>query len=326
MPTAGNRGWLRFADEEEKNVPSYEYEYMLAIEKWRNLSKAAESLYVSQPALSRFLSREEEKLGVRLFERQGKRFILTYAGKRYLSYARQIQKLRKEMEQELAEIASETKGRLAIGYQLNRSSYMIPLTIPEFKAHFPQAEVELHEGSSEWLEKSLLDGTIDLVIYNYSSRHPAIEYELLEKENVLLITPKGHPLAKYAQALERETLPWIDLKLFAREPFILQRVDQSTGRMARALFEEAGISPPVVMETRSIEGCLHLVERGLGCAFMVDTNLRYMPKQGGVEAFYVGSPKITIDLIAAHRKSDFFPKYAEHYLKIVRKKLGNEKK
>ncbi len=294
-----------------------ELEYVLAIEQHRNISKAAKALYISQPSLSKFLHEYESALGMRLFERVGNRYLLTYAGERYMEYARQILRIKADMNNELSEIASNAKGRLAIGYQFNRSSYMVPLTMPKFKALYPQATVILQEDSSENLEKMLLDGAVDLVIFNYTSRHPQLRYDVLSHEEILLMVPECHPLVQYGRTVPDSRYPWIDLHLFANEPFILQRSDQTTGRIARELLAATGIEPPVAMQTRSIEGTLHLVENEFGCGFIVETHLKYILSQNRVRSFSVGNPKKSIDLVAARRKSDYFSRCAEDYIKII---------
>ena len=295
-----------------------ELEYVLAIERYRNISKAAESLYLSQPTLSKFLHTCEESLGVRLFERNGNRYLLTHAGERYVDYARRILRIQADMDNELAEFASKACGRLALGYQFYRSSYMVPMTMLKFKALYPNAAITLQEDSSENLERMLLDGTVDLVIFNYTSRHPQLQYEVLSEEEILLMVPENHPLAGHGETLPDLRYPWIDLKLFKHEPFILQQSDQTTGRIARQLLAEAGIKPPIAMQTRSIEGTLHLVENELGCGFIVETHLKYIPSQKRVRSFSVGKPSTSIELVAARRRSDYFSKCAEDYIKIIR--------
>ena len=301
----------------EANMSFRELEYVLAIEQHRSITKAAEALYISQPSLSKFLHEYEGTLGIRLFERVGNCYLLTYAGERYMEYARRIIRIKADMNNELSEIASDVKGRLAIGYQFNRSSYMVPLTMPKFKALYPQATVALHEDSSENLEKMLLEGAVDLVIYNYTSRHPQLRYDVLSHEEILLMVHEGHPLAQYGQVVSDSRYLWIDLRLFANEPFILQRSDQTTGRIARELLADTGIEPPIAMQTRSIEGTLHLVENEFGCGFIVETHLKYILSQNRVRSFSVGTPKKSIELVAARRKSDYFSKCAEDYIKII---------
>ncbi len=152
-----------------------ELEYIMGIEKYHNITKAAEAMFISQPTLSKFLQNYEKELGLRLFERSGNRYYLTYAGERYLHYAQQILLLEIDMKRELEELAANRRGRLSIGYQMNRSAYAVPLTIPKFKAEFPEVDISIQERSSETLEKMLLEGKLDIVVFNYPGRNPSLE-------------------------------------------------------------------------------------------------------------------------------------------------------
>ncbi len=299
----------------------YELEYLVAIDKYRNISRAAEACFVSQPTLSKFLSQYEKELGVLLFERCGKKILPTYAGQRQIVYAKEILNLYYSMRHELGELASQKTGSLAVGYQFNRSSYMTPATLPAFKRLHPLVDFSVTEGSSEQLTNLLLDGSLDLVIYNSAERSSQLEYETLYQEEVLLLVPQDHPLSGLGVPMPGRRYPMIDLKLFADTPFILQQSDQSTGQLARKAFERAGISPPIAVQTRSIEGTIRLVEQKIGCAFVIETHLKYMMENFSFRCFSLGIPRLTVELVAAHRKGNYFSKFAQDYIAIIQDSL-----
>ena len=296
-----------------------ELEYIMGIEKYHNITKAAEAMFISQPTLSKFLQSYEKELGLRLFERSGNRYYLTYAEERYLHYAQQILLLEGDMKRELEELAANRRGRLSIGYQMNRSAYAVPLTIPKFKAEFPEVDISIQERSSEALEQMLLDGALDIVVFNYPVRNPQLDYEVIDQEELLLITPWDHPLYGKQVEVESRRHPYMDLTLFAQEPFILQHSDQTTGRAAREILEDMGISPPIVLKTRNIEGTVRLVEAGVGCSFVIESGLmRAANILSNVRSFSVGQTSRNVDLVVAHRKSDYLTKHAQSYIRILR--------
>ena len=92
-----------------------EQKYIVEIAKVQGVAKAAENLFISQPALSKFLSRTEELYGIQLFERVGKKMIPTYAGEQYLKYAKQIIELDRNFQEQIADIKTMKSGYLAIG-------------------------------------------------------------------------------------------------------------------------------------------------------------------------------------------------------------------
>ena len=110
-----------------------ELEYIMGIEKYHNITKAAEAMFISQPTLSKFLQSYEKELGLRLFERSGNRYYLTYAGERYVAKATEILNLKKEMDQELNDIIKNNYGSLKIAFPTMRGTYMLPCTLPIFK-------------------------------------------------------------------------------------------------------------------------------------------------------------------------------------------------
>ena len=298
-------------------ISSRAFEYIAAIEKYHNISKAAEALYISQPTLSKFLSSYERQLGLKLFERCGNRYYLTYAGERYIHYARQILAIETDLHTELAEISLHARGRLAIGYQLNRSSYMVPMTIPAFHTLYPNVEISLQESSSKQLEQMLLDGLVDLVIYNFVPRHPALQYEILSQEEVLLIVSDQNPLARFGQDDPALRYPFIDLQRFKNEPFILQKEDQTTGQMARQILAAENIHPPIVLETRSIIGSIRLVEQNIGSSFVVETHLAHNVSNDRIRCFSISRPNKEVDLVVARRRGSYLNQYAAAYIKIV---------
>ena len=146
-----------------------------------------------------------------------------------------------------------------------------------------------------------------------------MEYEVIDQEELLLITPWDHPLCKKGVVTENRRHPYMALKLFAQEPFILQHSDQTTGRAAREILEDMEISPPVVLKTRNIEGTVRLVEAGVGCSFVIESGLmRAANMLSCVRSFSIGDTSRNVDLVVARRKSDYLTKHAHSYIRILR--------
>ena len=97
-----------------------ELRYVLSVASHQNLTRAAQELYISQPSLSKYLQNLERTTGMRLFDRQGNRLRLTYAGERYVRYARQMLLMKRDMDEELGEIAREERGRIRVAIPILR--------------------------------------------------------------------------------------------------------------------------------------------------------------------------------------------------------------
>lgn len=103
-------------------------QYVLAIAKHLNITKAADTLYVTQPTLSKFLKGLEDDLGLRLFQKLGHTYMLTYAGERYVAKAEQILQLKKDLDLELADILKRNVGVLKVALPTMRCTYILLLT------------------------------------------------------------------------------------------------------------------------------------------------------------------------------------------------------
>ena len=202
--------------------------YITAIAKYQNLTKAAEALYISQPGLSKFLTQLEDEAGLKLFDRIERRYIPTYAGKRYLEYARSILDTKASLDAELSDIIKRDIGVLNIGLPNMRCTFMLPKTLPEFNAKYPNVKVNIFEGTSAIIDKWLLDGDIDLAFYSKPyETNPHIEYETLAHEELLICTCRNHKVR------ESSANGHIELSALKDERLILLSPEQRTGQISR---------------------------------------------------------------------------------------------
>ena len=110
-----------------------EQKYVCTLAECGSLTKAAERLFISQPALSIYITNLEKNLGLPLFERKGKRFVLTFAGECYVKKAAQMLKLEQEFNSEIYDITCKTAGRLRLGISQRRGSWFLPPVIAEYE-------------------------------------------------------------------------------------------------------------------------------------------------------------------------------------------------
>lgn len=209
-----------------------ELTYVMCIAKHQNITKAAKELYITQPTLSKFLQKLESDLGTKLFHHTDNRYIPTYVGKRYLDYAVQIMALKKDWDEELADMLKLNSGELGIAFPIMRSTSIIPATLPLFHQKYPNIKVNLYEETSFIEQKLLFDDKVDLTIFNETIHHPKLECHTLGYEETLLAVPGNHPLATRGTEIPELSYPWIDIKLFENESFILHYAEQHTGQVS----------------------------------------------------------------------------------------------
>ena len=165
----------------------HELQYILCIAKHQNLTKAAQELYISQPTLTKHLQKLEREMGTKLFSRSGNSYTPTFAGRKYMEYARKILQIRQDWEKELKDLTENNEGELNVAFPLMRSTCMVPQIMTSFFQKYPKVKVNILEEAYSIQEKLLLNDQLDFGIFNEVHEHPKLEYELLKKEEILLI-------------------------------------------------------------------------------------------------------------------------------------------
>lgn len=293
-------------------------QYFLAIAKHKNLTKAAQELYISQPTLTKFLQKLEGEIGGRLFRKNGHQYDLTFLGQRYLEYARKITTLNQDWLKELSDMSSSFEGELNIAIPPMRSACLIPQFLPAFHEKHPGVHINFFEYGRLIQDKLLTEANLDFAILSDWQAHPNLNYETLMTEETLLILRPGHPVCEKAIQREGCRYPWLDLSLLADEPFILHFPDQNTGRAARQLFDQYHIQPPVPFRTSNNQTCIQLAAEGLGASFAPESYVRHTAPLWPMEIFSVGEPPLFNRLVIAHRKNSYLSTYAVDFIQIAK--------
>lgn len=295
-----------------------EISFVNAIAKYQNITKAAEALYITQPALSKFLISLEKDLGLKLFRKAGNKYILTYAGERYLDAAKKILDIKSSLDAELADIIKRDVGVLNIGMPTMRCTYMLPKTLPEFEKFYPNVKINLFEGNSSLIDKRLIEGEIELAFYSKPNEiNPLLEYETLANEELLICTCKNHKLKDLAFYNPSSPYPKIKLSLLKNERLILLSAQQRTGQISRYYLQKSGTKFENVLYIENMPAVMDLVEAGYGVAFIFESHLRYhVYNSGGIDGYSFGNPKVTSDFVAAYRKNMYLPAYARKFIEV----------
>ena len=244
-------------------------EYFLVASEELNFTKAAKRLFISQQSLSNHISNMEKEFDVVLFNRTTP-LTLTYAGHALQAKARQLLELRDETYRELSDIKDFSVGQLTIGLSHTRGRVILPEILPVYKERFPNIELRLEEGNSSELADDLLHGNIDLLIDMLPIKVENVETVPICEEEILLAVPdavleKAFP--GQLQEINEQLSRHIDLKLLSRCPFLLINKGNRVRTLADEMFEEAEVSPNIVLETENIETVLALAFKGMGITF-----------------------------------------------------------
>lgn len=187
-------------------------EYFQTLASLQHVTRAAESLSLSQPALSRSIARLEEELGVPLFDRTGRTIQLNRYGQLFLKRVNRILNEFDESKKELHDLIHPEHGEVAIGFLHTLGTTLIPDLIGAFRAESPFISFELTQNHSYSLLEHLDAGELDLcLVAEPTEMKFPIQWTPLWSEEIFVIVPHGHPLAKAES---------VTLEEIANEPFI----------------------------------------------------------------------------------------------------------
>lgn len=295
-----------------------EQRYVTAIGRHGSIKKAAKELCISSPTLSIFLANLEKDMGVKLFDRLGKKFVPTYAGETYIKYAQKMTALDEEFMNAFGDIREGKTGTLKVGMHPRRTMYLLPEVLGEFAPFHPGVAVELHETDSEEMLDMVLSGDLDLAIDTIRKDVPALEYIPLYSDRVIAVVSPYHENADRGKILD-DNVPWIDLKLFDGETFILQKSFQASRKYVDIAINYSAVSPGRIFIVENMETASQLAAEGLGIAFNVVSYTRSYAYHKPVRYFSVGDPDMRLPYFIIRRRDRYMPSYMSDFMSILDK-------
>ena len=297
-----------------------ELEYVITIAQERNISKAAERLFISQPVLSRFLQRLEDELGISLFERKNRQYIPTYAGELYLDMAKEILNRKEKFEQEISRVKKSQAGAIRVGITPGRGRTLLPKVLPDFHRNFPNFELNIFEEDVSTLERYLHDGTIDIAFFTTVKKIPesygGFRYEVLSKEEIVLCTSKNNAFSILAQEKPDRRYPWIDLKKVENVFCILLKENRRLGQLAKEILRENRMQPET-MALNSIDTALALVGQQYGVAFSSSFRIEEHACAKDINIFSFGDTALDWDFVAAYREDFEKTRPVEYLMELI---------
>lgn len=243
-------------------MTSEQIQTFLAVVRRGTFTKAAEELFLTQPAVSQKIQLLEKQLGATLFERVGKNLKLNQAGQRFLQYAQSLTRDTETLYRDLQILTETPMDSFVIGAIQSVGTYALPPMIARFKALHPLIRVGLEIGNTEELVDKMMLGVVDLAIVDTElPRLRTYQREFLLEEAIVLVVPPEHPLSGNRLTLEElYQTPLIMRQRSSRTRFILESELQRLGVDLKRL--------QVAYEFDNIEAIKQSVAAGLGCAFL----------------------------------------------------------
>lgn len=285
-----------------------------AVAKHLSFTKAADALFMTQPAVTFQVKQLEEQFNTRLFERGHGRIALTPAGELVLGYAEKILALSDEMETRLGEMTGEMRGPLLVGASTTIAEFMLPRILGEFNSLYPQVRARLIVANSESIEGRIAEHTLDLGLIETPARSAGLASEVCCDDELQVICAPNDPLA---------ALPVVTPKALRDYEFISREPGSGTREVTDAYFQAAGIPPEslkTLMELGSLEALKGVVSTGLGFA-IVSRAVFDKELQLGTLAAVPLKPPLRRSLFLVYPQDRFRSRLAGTFIEFARQKL-----
>ncbi|MEW5892120.1 MAG: LysR family transcriptional regulator [Pseudomonadota bacterium] len=254
------------------------------VAKQLSFTKAAEQLFMTQPAVTFQVKQLEEHFNARLFERSHGKISLTPAGELALNYAERILNLTAEMEARVSELTGQVSGPLLIGASTTIAEYILPRMLGEFKQRHPETQARLTVANSETIENKVAEHTLDLGLIESPSHHPNLVTRACCEDELVMICAPMSELAKLSVATP---------KYLASFPYITRESGSGTREVIDDYFNHNGVPADELnlsMELGSREAIKGAVAAGLGFAIVSSTTVAKEVKLGELAAVPLNPP------------------------------------
>lgn len=223
-----------------------------------NYSRAAEELYLSQPAVSMQIKQLEGHVGLALFEQMGKKIFLTEAGRELFHYARNIAQQLVEMEAMFDEMKGLGQGKLTLSV-VNTANYFTPQLLATFCLRHPHINVQLQVANRDAVLKQLSDNSTDLAIMGQPPSGLDLSSKQFLDNPLVVIAAPSHPLAK---------LKKIKFAQLAEQSFLSREQGSGTRSAMERVFAQHHIQPRISMEMETNEAIKQAVQAGMGLGIL----------------------------------------------------------
>jgi DNA-binding transcriptional LysR family regulator len=274
----------------------------------RSMTKAAEALFVTQPAVTMQIKALEESLGLKLLKKRGKLFELTNAGTLLFGYAERVFHIVDEMEHVLSRYSDMSGGSLIIGTTRSFARHLMPGLLSRFQEQFPGVKVSLEVGSSLEIADDLREFRYDLGIIgklSYGNKLRVIDYS---REEFCLVTSPEHRFAAEKT---------VSLKQLKNEPIIIREEGSGSRYAILSLLREHGIIPSVLIEAGSVQFIKEYVMKGRGISFLYVPEVELEVKMGLLRSLRIKEGPILVQTVIVFPRNVELSLPAREFLRLA---------
>jgi len=285
-----------------------------AVAKHLSFTKAAEALFMTQPAVTFQIRQLEEQFDTRLFDRAHGRITLTAAGAVALDYAERILALSAELDTRLKEMSGQVGGVLLVGASMTVAELLLPPVLGEFKVRFPSVVPRLFVANSEAVQARIAERTLDLGFIEGESHLPSLVTDMCCDDELQVVCAPSHPLAK---------LQSVPPKALLEHAYVSREPGSGTREVIDHYLQKAGVPPDalqVVMELGSPEALKRLVATGLGFTIMSRVIAATEVKLGRLVQVPL-SPRLVRHMSVVYPKERFHSRLVNEFVQFAKQRL-----
>lgn len=286
-----------------------------AVAKHLSFTKAAEALFMTQPAVTFQIRQLEEHFNTRLFDRAHGRIALTPAGQLALDYAERILSLSSELDTRMKEVSGQVAGPLLIGASTTIAEFLLPQVLGEFKSRYPAVVPRLFVANSEAVQGRIAERTLDLGFIEGESHLPSLVTDVCCDDELQVVCAPSHPLAR---------LKSITPKVLTEHGYVSREAGSGTREVIDNYLQKAGVQPDslqVVMELGSPEALKGLVATGLGFTIMSRAIAALEVKLGRLVQIPL-APRLTRNLSVVYPKERFHSRLVNSFVQFAKERLA----
>lgn len=286
----------------------------LEIVRLKSFSKAAQTCYRTQPAISAQVRQLEQELRTELFDRFGSRISLTTAGRIFADFAEQMLELLKRAKDTIAELEQNPRGELVIAANEATCIYVLPKVFSQFRQLFPAVQLQVDRSFGSRVVEAVMENSADFGLTQLPVDEKRLQVVSIHHDEIRLIVPARHRLAERKAAAPEDLL----------EDFLLLPKQGKTRARLNEWLEIVQDQIQVSMELDSTEMMKRFVMAGLGLSFLAVSNCREEIAAGKLRAIPLGPEPMLRRLGLIYRKDKALSKAALGFIQAVMENVGPE--
>jgi DNA-binding transcriptional LysR family regulator len=285
----------------------------LEIVRLKSFSKAAQTCYRTQPAISAQVRQLEQELNTSLFERLGTRIALTPAGKIFAEYAEQILDLRRRAQDTINELDRVPRGELLIAANESTCIYVLPTVFSEYKKLFPNVQINVDRSYGARVVEAVTDNLADFGITQLPVQEKKLQVVPVHSDQILFLSPAGDPLSQKKSVTCRDLVD---------RPLLLPKSGATRTRL-NAWLEPVENDVRISMELDSTEMIKRFVMAGLGYSFVAASHCQEEVRAGRLSAISLAPEPIVRRVGLIYRKDKALSKAALGFIQVILDHAGS---